>query len=226
MSDNMDLKAGGVKHDTGKPRYDLMPQEFLDGVAEVLTYGANKYEDRNWEKGMRWGRPFAALMRHMWAWWGGEDLDPETKMPHLWHAGCNLAFLIAFRARKIGVDDRALPEDYQQKVLAACAAAAYAPGPRQTQPERTFTGEVSRWQGVPPGAILRCVSAPEGNTFKPGDLAVWRFCNPEIEQSFTGPRLFPLGSSDRLSRKVQTEAVFKLERGAHGGIAMEGLSWT
>ena len=66
----------------------------------------NMTGERNWEKGMNWGRPYAALRRHMAAWWGGEDNDPETGMSHLWHACANIAFLIAFEARKIGKDDR------------------------------------------------------------------------------------------------------------------------
>ena len=97
----------GRKDDQAKPRHDLIPPELNDAVARVLTFGAEKYRERNWERGMRWGRPFAALMRHMWAWWRGERQDPETGMSHLWHAACCIAFLIAFEARSIGEDDRA-----------------------------------------------------------------------------------------------------------------------
>jgi hypothetical protein len=100
----------GVKADEGKPRYDLLPPELLEATARVLTFGAAKYSARNWEKGMHWGRPFAALMRHMWAWWRGEGKDPETGMSHLWHAACCIAFLIAFEERGIGTDDRHKPE--------------------------------------------------------------------------------------------------------------------
>lgn len=96
----------GLKFDQGKARYDLLPPEFLDATAQVLTFGANKYGERNWENGMKWGRPFAALMRHMWAWWKGEKADPETGMSHLWHACACLAFLIAFEERSVGTDDR------------------------------------------------------------------------------------------------------------------------
>lgn len=66
----------------------------------------NRVGDRNWEHGMKWSRPFGALMRHMWAWWRGEDKDPETGRSHLWHAGCCIAFLIAYEARGDGEDDR------------------------------------------------------------------------------------------------------------------------
>lgn len=71
----------------------------------------NKTGARNWEKGMHWSRPFAALMRHMWAWWRGNNLDDESGLPHLWHAACCIAFLIAYEWRATGVDDR--PEHRQ-----------------------------------------------------------------------------------------------------------------
>ena len=96
----------GRKDDGGKARHDLIPPELPEAIAAVLTFGASKYGERNWEKGMSWGRPYAALMRHMLAWWRGEKVDTETGMSHLWHAGCCIAFLIAFEQRQKGIDDR------------------------------------------------------------------------------------------------------------------------
>ena len=106
----------GAKFDAGKVRIELVPPELLFSVATILTFGANKYADRNWEKGMNWGRVFGALMRHMWCWWGGKgpttksflfgDLDEETGLSHLAHAGCCIAFLIAYEERGVGKDDR------------------------------------------------------------------------------------------------------------------------
>lgn len=96
----------GLKFDADKARYDLIPPEIEEAIAKVLTFGAVKYGERNWELGMKWGRPYAALRRHMAAWWSGEDHDPETGMPHTWHAACCIAFIVAFEARGIGTDDR------------------------------------------------------------------------------------------------------------------------
>ena len=96
----------GIKYDEGKLPYHLLPPELLAGITSVLQFGAEKYSERNWEMGMAWSRPFSALMRHMWAWWCGEKADPETGMSHLWHAGCCIAFLIAYEERQIGEDDR------------------------------------------------------------------------------------------------------------------------
>ena len=106
---------GGVKHDTGKVRLDLIPPELLEGVGDILTFGANKYAARNWEKGMDWGRVYGALLRHLTSWWNpmANDLDAETGKSHLWHAGCCIAFLITFEQRGIGLDDR--PQISQEK---------------------------------------------------------------------------------------------------------------
>ena len=98
--------AEGQKFDSNKLRYELLPPELLEEVARVLTFGAHKYSTRNWELGMAWSRPFAALMRHMWAWWRGEDKDPETGYSHLSHAACCIAFLVSYEARNVGTDDR------------------------------------------------------------------------------------------------------------------------
>jgi hypothetical protein len=95
-----------VKADDNKSRYDLLPPEMLEETAQVLTFGAEKYSARNWELGMQWSRPFGAMMRHMWAWWGGEDKDPETGYSHLAHAACCIAFLVAYERRNAGEDDR------------------------------------------------------------------------------------------------------------------------
>ena len=99
-------QLGGQKFDSDKLRYDLLPPELLEEVARVLTFGAEKYSARNWELGMKWSRPFGAMMRHMWAWWGGEDKDPETGYSHLSHAACCIAFLVSYERRNAGEDDR------------------------------------------------------------------------------------------------------------------------
>lgn len=105
--------AEGQKFDSDKLRYELLPPELLEEVARVLTFGAHKYSARNWELGMAWSRPFAALMRHMWAWWRGEDKDPETGYSHLSHAACCIAFLVSYEARNVGTDDR--PKEKQNE---------------------------------------------------------------------------------------------------------------
>jgi len=85
----------GLKYDASKPRYDLLPPTSLEWIAQVLTYGAQKYSPDNWRKvdGWRW-RYFSAAMRHMWAWQRGERYDRESSLPHLAHALCCLMFML------------------------------------------------------------------------------------------------------------------------------------
>jgi hypothetical protein len=96
----------GRKNDKDKNKVELLPYDALLAISEILTSGAIKYDARNWEKGMDWSRPYGALNRHLWAWWNGEDKDPESGKSHLWHVGCNVLFLIAFEKRGVGKDDR------------------------------------------------------------------------------------------------------------------------
>lgn len=100
------LAAGGHKDDGDKVRMELIPPELMIAVGDILTSGAKKYQDRNWEHGMKWSRVYGALLRHLIAWWGGEKKDPETGRSHLWHAGCCVTFLIAYEMRGVGEDDR------------------------------------------------------------------------------------------------------------------------
>jgi hypothetical protein len=77
-------------------RFDLIPAGPLTTVATHYGIGAQKYEDRNWERGYEFSKTFAALQRHAWAWWNGEDIDPETGSPHMaavvFHAFAALEF--------------------------------------------------------------------------------------------------------------------------------------
>lgn len=61
-----------IKADAEKVRLDLLPVKPLLDVGKVLTYGANKYSPRNWERGFVWSRPYAAALRHLFAWFSGQ----------------------------------------------------------------------------------------------------------------------------------------------------------
>lgn len=95
-----------VKCDMGKPRMDLLPPGPLVEVAKVLSYGAEKYAAHNWEKGLEWSRVYAAIQRHLNAFWSGEDKDLETTLPHLAHAVCNGLMLLEYMRSHPELDDR------------------------------------------------------------------------------------------------------------------------
>lgn len=77
---------GGNKFDGDKLRYDLISPHFEMELARVMTYGAKKYGDRNWEKGISVSRYYSALRRHLSAWIAGEEMDEESNLHHLAHA--------------------------------------------------------------------------------------------------------------------------------------------
>lgn len=57
--------TGAQKDQKGKPRFDLIPPEAMLALAEVYALGAEKYEDRNWEKGIPFSACLGALKRHL-----------------------------------------------------------------------------------------------------------------------------------------------------------------
>ena len=83
----------GIKHDSGKVRTELLDPLALEGLAAVLTFGANKYEAHNWRNGINYSRLFGALFRHGFAILKGEYTDPESGLPHIDHLGCCWMFL-------------------------------------------------------------------------------------------------------------------------------------
>ena len=90
MSDNNQT----YKADNGKTRLDLVSPTFIEAVGKIRTFGVQKYGDSDsWAK-VEPQRYMAALLRHINAYRMGEETDRESGMPHLWHAACNLMFLI------------------------------------------------------------------------------------------------------------------------------------
>ena len=100
----------GAKFDTGKTRYDLIDAYALEQLALIYTFGAIKYEDENWRKGISWKRIFGAIMRHLWAFWTGEETDKESGLPHLAHAAWGVFTLLNYTKTKREFDDRQITE--------------------------------------------------------------------------------------------------------------------
>lgn len=86
--------SGGTKHDSGKPDLSLISGMLLEQVALVRMFGSKKYSRDNWRKGFKYTRSIAAAMRHIMAFKEGEDLDPESGLPHIAHAVCCLEHLL------------------------------------------------------------------------------------------------------------------------------------
>lgn len=95
-----------LKYDGEKSRVELLPSAPLVMIGDVLTFGARKYADHNWRGGFDYSRLIGANLRHLLAFNDGEDLDPESDLSHMAHAGCCTLFLLEQIAKGTGNDDR------------------------------------------------------------------------------------------------------------------------
>lgn len=96
----------GAKYDQDKYRPELLSTIALVEISKVLTFGAKKYADHNWRKGISYSRLLGACLRHVFAYLGGESKDPETGLSHLAHASCCLIFILDYELTKPEFDDR------------------------------------------------------------------------------------------------------------------------
>lgn len=86
-----EIKASpvGLRFNTGKPRWGLVHYKSLEPMVRVLEYGAQKYDDDNWKKGLVPREVLECLQRHLAAIMDGETHDPESGLPHIGHILCN-----------------------------------------------------------------------------------------------------------------------------------------
>ena len=94
---------GGMKWDQGKPMMSLGPPGTARRIGVVMTQVVRRevspYEINSWRNVRPPAKYLDALERHLEAFKEGEDLDPGTKQPHLWHVLANAAILSWFRDR-------------------------------------------------------------------------------------------------------------------------------
>lgn len=99
-----EAKPLGAKYDAGKPRVDLLIDGCplsLEEVSKVLTFGAKKYADHNWQHVPDGEKRYkAAMMRHVLASSRGDKTDSETGLSHLAHAACCILFMLELELKK------------------------------------------------------------------------------------------------------------------------------
>lgn len=99
-------KAQGLKFDDNKPKVHLVLPKFILGMARILTFGAVKYGEHNWKKGIAYSRLISSAQRHLLAFSDGIDKDEESGESHLLHCAVNLMFLYFFSIFRKDLDDR------------------------------------------------------------------------------------------------------------------------
>lgn len=91
--------GGGLRYNDGKCRVELIPPEWSWALGMVLTRGAIKYADRNWERGMSWAYMMGSTTRHLLKFMIGERYDKESGNHHLAHAAWNCLGMMSYDVR-------------------------------------------------------------------------------------------------------------------------------
>ena len=86
----------GKKDAKDKLRTDLVPYEWGEALAEVLTFGADKYGDHNWKKGIPYSELIGAAERHILAFKKGEQQASDSQLHHLAHAVVDLLMVMYY----------------------------------------------------------------------------------------------------------------------------------
>ena len=84
------------KDTKGKAPITLVPMELVWAISWIRKYGNEKYGDPDNWKEVNPEDYRAAMMRHLLKYLKYPySVDKESGYPHLWHAACNMAFLIS-----------------------------------------------------------------------------------------------------------------------------------
>jgi hypothetical protein len=106
VSEEINPQRQALRYNQGKLKWSLVDFKSLEGLVEVLEYGANKYAPDNWKKGMPVKEVAESLMRHLFAFLDGEDVDPESGCRHISHVMCNAMFIEFILREKAHYDNR------------------------------------------------------------------------------------------------------------------------
>lgn len=102
MSDNPKQDIGAKK-----APLELVPPALLIAASQALANGADKYGAYNYRAaGVKASIYYAAALRHLSAWWDGEEIAADSGVPHLAHAVACLAILLDTESIGRMVDDR------------------------------------------------------------------------------------------------------------------------
>ena len=93
-----------------KPRLSLVPPVSLVYQALAMQDGAEKYSSYNWrKKKIQAGIYVDACLRHLLAWFDGEEAAEDSGLPHLAHAIACLGILIDAVEGGNLIDNRPVP---------------------------------------------------------------------------------------------------------------------
>ena len=119
-------QARNPKHGAGhrKAQMHSIPPIAIILEGEVMRGGGAKYGEFNWaEAGVVASVYYDAMMRHLLAWYTGEDNDPEDNISHLAHVRACCAILLDCQHIGNMEDDRPRYTSKATEVIARIAEA-------------------------------------------------------------------------------------------------------
>lgn len=117
-------KSGAMREAIGVPYFRQVPLEAVACGAAALEYGAKKYSNRNWEKGLPYQQMIDSLKRHIEDFERGRDYDDGeggSGLPHVCLIMSSAMMLTASVVRGIGEDDRLPPVAEEALTAKECA---------------------------------------------------------------------------------------------------------
>lgn len=92
---------------SAKPRMGLVPVAAMEPLARVMELGARKYGPYNWREAPIKNMIYAnAALRHLYAWIGGQSVDPESGQSHLAHVASCMMIVLDAEAHGACIEDR------------------------------------------------------------------------------------------------------------------------
>lgn len=194
----------GLRYNAGKLRYDLLHPKATEGLVKILSFGASKYEPRNWELGMKWSKVIPSLKRHIAAIEKGEDYDPESGFLHIDHVQCNAHFLSAYYSiypqgddraikalipRKIGLDIDGVLADFTRHLLGHLGCLNHIPthwnDPIIRNGFEKIKKDISFWETIP------VLTPPKDIPFEPHCYITSRSIEANVTQNWLDLNRFP-----------------------------------
>ena len=104
--EQMNVSASGAMKASKLAQFAQIPPEALIALAEHYGRSRDKYPLHNFRGGYDWSLSFDALNRHLWLWWSGEEIDPDSGSHHLTAVAWHALTLMTFVQEGTGTDDR------------------------------------------------------------------------------------------------------------------------
>ena len=103
--------GGAMEDKSDKPQISRLPKDALYEICKVFQSVTDKldppkYKRDDWRTGVSWKNNYDSLQRHLMDFIEGKNMDEETNLHILAHAGCRILMQLEMALKGTGTDDR------------------------------------------------------------------------------------------------------------------------